>query len=279
MSALLWMTHVWNADLQAEFEKLYRIDGPGMPEVWLLLDAQTPGAAALAARYRCHVFDESALFGRGYARLPGQGLMTHCHFPVLDFFLAHPEHDHYWVVEYDVRYTGAWEALLSAFAPHPHDLITCHLRRFADEPRWYWWDSLHHPHLAIPRNEWWRSFNVIYRISNRALRFLHESFIDGWRGHSEVTLPTLLHHGGYALLDFGGNSPFALPGGKNRFYTSRSFGVGGFGTVRYRPARAAAGWRRNKLYHPVKPGALREPRALRLRALRNYARQLILGRP
>lgn len=261
-SALLWLTHVWAPELQAEFEKLYCMQGPDSPDVWLLVDSKTTSATALAKRYRrCHVFEEKKLFSLPYPRFEEHGLINHFHFPVFDFFLSHHHYDKYWVVEYDVRYTGKWESLLSSFQCFDHDLITSHIRHFAQEPHWSWWGTLHHPTKAIAQEKYLRSFNVIYRISNRALGFIHQAQLDGWRGYPEVSFPTLLFNGGFKLLDFGGNSEFTIPEYKNKFYTShglRSGSLSLFGTLRYRPSRTRAGIRKNKIYHPVKPKSMIE---------------------
>lgn len=278
-SALLWLTHLWSPQLQVEFETLLSMPGSDSPDVWLLTDARTPGVTALARRYqRCYVFDEATLLSLPYPKLDGHRLLDHPHFPVLDFFLSHPEYDYYWVVEYDVRYTGAWDTLLRSFHSFDHDFITSHVRRFAQEPYWLWWDTLRHPTKAIAHRDYIRSFNVIYRISNRALAFIHDAQLDGWRGYHEVSLPTLLCAGGFTLLDFGGSGEFALPAFKNKCYTSSGSRAGTLsilGTMRYRPSRARAGMRKNKLYHPVKPAPMIEPFRARRTVVRRWALELI----
>ena len=263
-SALLWLTHVWDLELRAEFEKFLRMNPDSAPDVWLLLDSRTRSAADLAEQYpQCHLFDEESVFRLPYPRLPGRGLMDHIHFPVLDFYLSHRGYEAYWIVEYDVRYTGEWESFLHSFGSLDHDLITSHIRRFAQEPRWPWWGSLHHPTQIVPQDQYVRSFNVIYRVSNRALEFLHQAQLDGWRGHPEVSFPTLLSNNGFSLLDFGGSGEFSPPQNKNRVYTSRGSASGYlsmFGTLRFRPARSKPGGNPDMLYHPVKPKSMLEPR-------------------
>jgi hypothetical protein len=224
------------------------------------------------------VFEEKTLFRLPYPKLEGHPLVNHPHFPVLEFFLTHRDYDKYWVIEYDVRYTARWESLLSSFQSFNHDLITSHIRRFAQEPRWVWWDTLNHPTKAIARDKYLRSFNVIYRISNRALEFIHQAQLDGWRGYPEVSFPTLLLNGGFRLLDFGGNSEFTLPEYKNRVYTSRGSRGGRlsiFGTMRYRPSKARAGIRKNKIYHPVKPKSMIEPPKAKVNIVARWALGLI----
>lgn len=269
-SALLWMTHVWNDDLEAEFKKILHNKDPDFPEVWLILDSRTPDSADLRNRFqRCHIFNEEELFRcLHYTHHEGVILFDNMHFPVLDFYLSRPEYDYYWVIEFDVRYTGDWGRFLHAFSMYNHDLVTSHIRHFHEEPGWWWWDSLQHGSKTIDRGRYLRSFNVIYRISNRALAMVHDAQQDGWYGHPEELLPTLLYNNGFSLLDFGGDGEFVMPGGKNVFYTSGST-VNGilnpFCTMRWRPSRAKAGIWKNKLYHPVKPSAMMEPLSDRIR--------------
>jgi hypothetical protein len=264
----LWLTHVWSPELEAEFQTLLRLE----MDVWLLLDRRTPSAAGLAAKYdRHHLFDEAQLFQLPYPRLSGHGLINHQHFPVMDFFRSHPEYERYWVIEYDVRYTGDWNQFFRSVEGYDHDLITSHIRRYADEPRWPWWSTLQHPSKKIPREKYLRSFNVIYGLSRNALEFLQACQIDGWQGYPEVSFPTLLSEGGFRLLDLGGHGEFTPPELRNQFYTSWATSSGylsPFGTMRYRPARATAGRLPDKLYHPVKPRHLLEswPQRARLRA-------------
>jgi hypothetical protein len=269
-TALLWMTHVWDPEIEAEFEKIRKIHYPGSPDVWLILDSSTPRAAEIARWYeRCHVFREHEMFQRlSYPRINKETLYNHVHFPVLDFFLFHPEYDFYWVVEFDVRYTGDWGIFLRSFESYNHDLITSHIRHFSQEPAWHWWDLFTHPTKTIRQDRCLRCFNVIFRISNRALLLIHHEQQDGWQGHPEVLIPTLLDNRGYTLLDFGGDGEFSPREYKNRFYTSGSTRDGvtnPFCTLRWKPSRARAGFRKNKLYHPVKPVPMMEPLHWRLR--------------
>jgi len=177
------------------------------------------------------------------------------HFPLLQFFLKFPGYDHYWVIEDDVRFTGEWKYLFDYFNKYEHDFISCHIRNFAHEPEWVWWSSLVHRSRSIPVDMRLRSFNPIYRISRRALHFVHHSLLDSWKGHHEVLLPTLLYHNGYKILDFGGEGDFIAAGTDKKFYTSScqdAKGILNEGTMRFRPVWDTPGNEIDKLYHPVK---------------------------
>jgi hypothetical protein len=279
-SALLWMTHVWSDELKREFEKFLAFSYPGSPDIWLLADAHISREHNLAGQYsHCFEFDTNSLFQRlPYQRLEGNGLLHNTHFPVMDFFLTHPGYDYIWFVEFDVRYTGNWGSFLQQFDSRDDDLITSHIRCFSKEPDRCWWDSLHHPVKEIPREHYIRSYNVIFRISCSALEYIHGQQADGWRGHNEVTFPTLLHHGGYRIRDFGGDGGFVYPGMVNRNYTSQAGKAGHFNpfcSIHVRPSSCSPGLRRNRIYHPVKPRGMTEPWRERWNYYKMWMRQYL----
>jgi hypothetical protein len=276
-SVLLWNTHMWCRELEDEFEKFLNLDYPGSPEVWLVLDSGIPQAGDLAKKYEHSIIvEEKDLFRRlSYPRLEGLGILHHSHFLLLDFYLSHQKYDYYWFIEFDVRYTGEWESFLRSFESFDQDLIASHIRHFSEEPLWPWWYSLYHPTRSIDETKFLRSFNVIFRISNRALEFIHREQMDGWQGFNEVSLPTLLYHGGYRIMDFGGDGDFTLPGLTNRTYTSHGLKNGllsPFCTMRWRPSSDRAGLRHNKLYHSIKPRTMVEPVKERLKYLYTWTR-------
>jgi hypothetical protein len=253
-TALLYLTHTWSPALDREFAELSAIE---FVDAWILSDSRNPSLPELRRKYpACHVFSLSSLFDLPYSRISTGNLQGHGHFPPLEFYLEHPEYDGYWIIEYDVRYTGCWADLLARYEAFPHDLIASHIRTFAEEPDWFWWDSFGHAELPIAPEFRIRSFNVIYRISSRALRFLDSELRKGWRGHHEVLIATLLHRNGYGLLDFGGDGAFARPEFRNMAYISSAGSDGslsnGVGTICYRPVREEPGPWANKLYHPIK---------------------------
>lgn len=202
-----------------------------------------------------YTFTNDSLFKLAYIPIAGSLIPGSNHFPLLQFYLEHPGYDYYWVIEDDVRFNGHWKDFFDSFAQADHDFISCHVRRHTEEPGWGWWNTLIHPDIEIPLTERVRSFNPIYRLSKKALQFLHQSLSDCWIGHHEVLIPTLLLRAGFSLLDFGGTGHFVPQHLENRFYTSGTINDGkdlSEGTMRYRPAWPAVGTDLNKLYHPIK---------------------------
>lgn len=169
-------------------------------------------------------------------------------------------YEYFWVIEYDVRFSGDWKVFFSHFETAKEALITGHLlRRSRKNAKWPFWDLKNPPFKLLKRVYQWdliRSFLPVYRISSSALTFLYEKQQAGWRGHSEAIIPTLLHKHGFRLRDFGGVGEFTPSQDKQRFYDAEPVNIEGRlenSSYRYRPVHVTCGYKDNYLYHPVKP--------------------------
>ena len=253
--AYLFLTDKGEADRSDTFARI-RDAAVDPHESYILFHQKGPGSDPGPTNAPVYIFTNESLLRLGYIPIVMRIIPGSNHFPVLQFFRDHPGFTYYWVIEDDVRFNGKWEYLFDFFNRYEHDLISSHIKRFRDEPDWNWWNSLSHPSKIIRSEKRIRSFNPIYRISGKALGFIHVALSDKWVGHHEVLLPTLLYHGGFTILDFGGDGDFVSAGNRNRFYTSRTPDTKGSllyeGTMRYRPAWDTPGSGVNKLYHPVK---------------------------
>lgn len=249
---VLLLTHKINGTILSGIEKLKNERGKNRQLTILSQDKSTKinGIDEF-------IFTLDDLKHLGYPMMGDSVVPGHTHFPLMNYYKKQPEKsDYYWVIEYDVRYTGRWEQLFDHFSDSTADFISSYICYYSEEPNFYWW-GLEHPKKEIILKERVRSFNPIYRISARALNFLDKEQKKGWCGHYEVLIPTLLYHNNsFELLDFGGDGKFAKQ--KNKFYTSRTDKDGKImsGTMRYVPATSRAGFRPNKIYHPVKENGL-----------------------
>lgn len=175
--------------------------------------------------------------------------------PLLLFFRQFPRYEHYWVVEYDVRYSGHWEDFFSAFDDDDADLLGTTLQRRAQCPDWSHWHSLSLPTVRTEPEDWIRGFFPVYRMSARALAGLDAAYRDNCAGHMEAALPTILASQGFIIEDIGGRGEFVRPGNENRFYLNEpNTNELSPGTFVYRPVLAEYGQRPDTLWHPVKPG-------------------------
>lgn len=165
------------------------------------------------------------------------------HFPVLRFYKEYPNYDYYWVVEDDVRYMGVWRDLFGAFANENSDLLVSYITRYCDDTAWTWWYTFSSAGEMVRPSDMVRSFNPIYRLSNRAIKAIHEKMAMGWSGHFEVLIPTILSLQGMKMSDLGGICSSCYKNDDYRLYDKN--------TMSHVPLRIQD-WKQNMLYHPVK---------------------------
>jgi hypothetical protein len=178
----------------------------------------------------------------------------------IELLTAFPEIQYFWFVEYDVRFSGNWRTLVDTCRRSDADMLGCHIRTRQEIPDWDWWPSIqnmHDPQRQLPGI---RAFTWAVRLSRRAMDLIAQRCIeDGWTGHLEALLPSLLHDAGMRVEEIGGRSPFTPPERRGLFYSSE-FGISspslngdfGLGSNRFGPPLLFWGARRNRLYHPVK---------------------------
>jgi hypothetical protein len=141
-------------------------------------------------------------------------------FPVLQFLHKNQQYGYAWRIEYDVRFTGDWRILFDSFNGNESDLLGTTLFRFSFRPSWVWWQTIVAPTGHLDQSDLIRGFFPIFRLSSRAAEILHWAHYEGWRGHGEGLIPTVLYKYGYSIEDIGGDGEFIRPENKHRFYTN-----------------------------------------------------------
>jgi hypothetical protein len=181
----------------------------------------------------------------------------HTDLPHLHFYQQDGRFDRYWSIEYDVRFSGSWRTFFDAFEDNDADLLTTSLRTAATHPDWPIWPMLKAPgghDVALTADQRICSFMPIWRATRQAMQVMDQRYREGWTGHSELTWPTILHRAGLKIEDIGGHGAFVSPANRGRFYTNTmSTWDLSPGSFVYKPARHGTWWRRNRLWHPVKP--------------------------
>ncbi|MDB5005818.1 MAG: hypothetical protein JWP45_211 [Mucilaginibacter sp.] len=166
------------------------------------------------------------------------------HFPVLDFFLKHPQYASYWCIENDVDFNGKWDFFFDFTSKNSNsDFISSHIRRFSKSPHWHWWNTFNSPNSEYQEEHLFRSFNPIYKLSNRALSYLDQCLKSGYVGHHEVLIPTLLINAGFKVEDLSSTEN----------YITNNLNFCTLQTMRWKPIVLFMGNQKNKLFHPVKP--------------------------
>lgn len=248
---ILFLTNKSSKDVLDSYDKLV-LDAESNFDI-IILYHQTIPEIPNEIKTRPHfVFTDNNIYDDlGFPVYCGRIFFNGCgHFPLFWFMKNNPDYEHYWVIEDDVRFTGNWMTLFGHM-PYDYDFISSHLRLESRDSGWAWINSfLYENGQEVPDNEYQKvaSFNTIYRLSNKAMKYLAEKYsIDKYRGHHELTMATLLYNNNFKIGDFGpvgGN--FMIPNLPYPYYTAD--------TNRFRPIFVNLNElvELNTIYHPIK---------------------------
>lgn len=179
------------------------------------------------------------------------------HIALLPLF---PDIKYFWFVEYDVRFSGDWRTLLDICSRSDADMLGCHVRTRDEIPDWAWWTSIQSSYDPTRELPGVRAFTWAIRLSRRALELVARRCVEeGWTGHMEGLIPSLLNDSEMTVEDIGGRGPFTPKERRGLFYSSE-YGLScpsrdgdfGLGSNRYGPPLLFYGMRKNRIYHPVK---------------------------
>jgi hypothetical protein len=254
---ILFSSHLFNDFIIEQYNKL-RKAAKDNTDLFLLIEYEKD-SFTIPDSIKYFPFDVETLNNLKYEPIAETIIPGSNHFQVFQFYKTYPQYEYYWNIEYDVYFNGEWNILFDTFKLIDSDFISSHLERFHQSPNWAWWKSLRLKTIDIPETEYVKSFNPIYRISNKAMAVLDKILLEGNSGHHEVLIPTVLNFLGYKINDWGGISEFTLPNFENSFYLTNSnvnnlYYTGS--SMRFRPEfnlkELEQGLKDNLLYHPVK---------------------------
>jgi hypothetical protein len=138
--------------------------------------------------------------------------------PVLAFYKEQPRYDFYWIVEYDVRYTGHWGAFFNELRSSDADYLGTTIQDFEQNPSWYWWPTLiNSPTVSLQR---FRCFSPFCRLSARALSTIDEWYQDGGTGHYELTWTSVCKTRGLKIEDLGSSGRYTPARWRGQHYSN-----------------------------------------------------------
>jgi len=258
-TAVLFQIHYFDRWAEKVFRRL-RAGAPPHFEFVVLMHLP-PGAPVpeRVARYPHHIVRTPELRALPYpAKTGGAGwnLWHHGHTDLITmhYWRAHPNHDRYWAIEYDVRYTGPWRRFFAAFEQDESDLLAPMVCRRRDFPEWVFWPSLVSPGRPPSDEEAVSSFMPVFRASRRLMRAMDEAYREGWGGHLECSFATVATVRGLSVSDLGGHGEFTPEAHRGRFYSGTVRDqYRAPGTLVFKPPLYRMGTRPDMLWHPVKP--------------------------
>lgn len=260
---LLFLTHQWNAAIEARYRHLHAATRHAY-DVRILLDTTQPHVKALChaslgqEAYAEQVFAFSTDSVAKHLRFPmfrdGRIVPGSAHYPVLAFNQI-TSYEHYWVIEYDVLLQGQWLDFLQKFEHCHADLLCTHLSTKGNSRQWIWWKRLEVPrkYSAYVRHhddDLPKAFFPLYRASKKALTQIAAAHQAGLKAHCEIAMPLALWLNGMPIQDMNEIAPLYSHGS-----LGGSNALPPYSTFRWRPeitpdelSTAPA----SVIYHPVK---------------------------
>jgi hypothetical protein len=254
--ALLFLCHRQEPGFIRRFRALARAFKP-YGDAYFIVDSSTQPVSDAIRALRHSSFSLESLKSLGYAWMHEDLMPGHVHFPLMDFAARFPDYTHYWVIEYDVRFSGPWRLFFWRMQFSRADFLATHLSHHEDQPSWWWWDTFSSPDSALTRADCARFFGPLYRISRPALTYVDAALKAGYSGHQELILPTLLMLGRFKIQDLSTRSSFPCPT-RWSWYTRKDTDIGGGlgeSSMRFHQGFAHQGRRLLTLYHPIKTPA------------------------
>ena len=252
-TAFLLASHKLNDYIIEQYNKL-RKAAENIGDLYLLIE--DGNLESIPDDIMFYSFNVDTLNELGYEPIAETIVPGSNHFQILQFYKDHPEYDYYWNIEYDVYFNGDWCHFLLACEFIDVDFISSHIAYYHDIPSWMWWSSMQLKTLSILQTDFIRSFNPIYRISNRALKKLDEVLKQHNVGHHEVFIPTVLYNSGFSIGDLGESENFSVPQIAKSFYSQGIDDNDINCSMRFRPIFDRMDIEKkgidNLLYHPVK---------------------------
>lgn len=248
-TALLFVTHLYNDDIRIQIEKL-RDEMTDGTDVFVVYQSEKLAIPQING-VNMFPFTIDELNELEY-RAWGCTIMDgNFHFVILNFFKQFPIYDNYWLIEYDVRFNGDWSLFFSFFEDKIEDFIAAHVEKVEDNPNWMRWHEIEVVGKSLRNDDKLKSFNPIYRISNKGLNVLAERCQIGDRGHNEVLIPTIMHINDMKIADFGGLGRYIYKDYPNLFYVYNE--NNDKCTFRFRPNYSVDDMKfKDMLYHPIK---------------------------
>jgi hypothetical protein len=208
-TAIVFLAHTWSEALARRFERLRRETSPDFDCFALIQDDDENVLAQWQSSLKA-MGAERALFRFSAATLATQldlryfgmrQVLSNTHFPLLLFSRSH-RYSYYWQVEYDVELRGSWRDFFELYRPSEAAFVASHFHRWSDWPTWFWWPSLMPPAGAVVSTEQlFKAFMPVARFSHEALLVVERAHREGWLGHFEAVVPTVLMMNGHNLED------------------------------------------------------------------------------
>jgi hypothetical protein len=141
---------------------------------------------------------------------------------VLEEFLQ-TEEKYLWLLDPRILWDGLEDRFHADFKSNVADLLATQVRRYIEDPGWTWWSHLKAPTGAPPLSFGVAALLPLVRLSRKAAEVVIEGLGEGWSGHPEAVIPTLVNRAGLLIEDIGGSGSFTPSERLGLWYDERTW--------------------------------------------------------
>lgn len=255
--AIFFISHVYDATVERRFLTLKK-EVSSYGDVYILTEHPDIFPSHLQQYIQSFNFFELKKMARN--TLSDNVVPGSCHLFAIEMKKRFSSMEYFWFIEYDVVYTGKWSDFFEAVKEDTSDLIATYVgRKLSNSKHWFWIQTVKYPDGSpLLEEEFYKAFFPLYRISRKGLDVVEKAVSDGWTGHFEWIIPTVLKRAGCTLSEWGGYGFFTPLERRGKWYSRNRTVM--LNTMRFRPEIIGYIFlQRKKLYHPVKT----EPKQIR----------------
>lgn len=123
-----------------------------------------------------------------------------------------------WLIDDRVFFHGAWSELRRQFGGISADFLATEVRRQSEDPGWTWWKSFKAPAGTVAPSDGVAALLSLIRFNRTSAEAVAEGIENGWNGHPEAVVPSIIHHAGLKIEDIGGGGSFTPQDRIHRWY-------------------------------------------------------------
>ena len=139
---------------------------------------------------------------------------------LMALYREQPTYNRYWIMEYDVRFSGDWNIIFDDLALSDADLLCTQVTNYEDNPDWVQWKTLIKPTHSAENAKLLGGFMPFCRISQRLMAKMDEYYRGDWAGHYEVLWPTIALRESLTVEDIGGRGRYTPSSRAGKYYRS-----------------------------------------------------------
>lgn len=255
MQAVIFLSHIYSTRIRDHFDRLKR-ETSGIVDCFFCLHRPNGAHEGDNVDFIITEKDEAALLPErfGYRKKKGLALGSYGFLDVvfLEAIRRAPGYEHYYMMEFDVDYSGDWKEFFEINAARTADFMGSHIHWRRDNMDWIHWNN----HFSVPvhSDKHLMAQIVLMRMSLRMVNAYKAALESGdYIGNVEALAPIVALDHGLSIEDFGANFEFTPEQWRGKNYDPEYF--------HYRPIVGEWYWHERPqefpvlgmLYHPIKP--------------------------